>query len=81
MYALKTNKDGYNELYKDIVSKLILSRSNEYYIKRFRRISLSPFYRSGNTKGYVWGLTIEALFREVANRRMAPEEVDIWDAG
>ena len=81
MEALKTDKDGYNDLYKDTVSKLISSPSKEDYIERFGRSELFPFCKGGSTKGYVRGLVVKALFHGVESRGLSPKEVHILDAG
>lgn len=81
MKAMKTDKEGYNNLYKDTVSSLISSTSKDDYIERFKKTGLSPFCKGGNTKGYVRGLAVDVLMREVERRGLSPKDIHILDTG
>lgn len=78
---MKTDKKAHDELYKDIVSDLIYCSSLEEYVDRFERSRISPFYRGGNTKGYVRRLSVEALFNAARLKNVPFEKICVLDAG
>ena len=81
MNISKTDKDGYNEFYMDSVSCLADLSSKDAYIEHFKHIGLSPFWQGGNTKGYVRGLVVDALFHAIRKKGLGTREVRVLDAG
>ncbi len=81
MEQKKNDKAGYNEHYKDSYSPLIECSSKDEYLERFRREGLSPYFRGGNTKGYVRGKAVETLLAAIGKSGHAPGDVRVLDAG
>lgn len=75
----KSDKEGYDALYKAQISPLVRVCDNPAdYVQRFEITGLSPFYRGGNTKGYVRGLAVRQLLAAAGTER-AP--LTVLDAG
>lgn len=78
----KSDKEGYNDLYADKVSRLAEEcGSPDAYIDYYEKIGLSPFCNGGNTKGYVRGLAVDKLFEASAATGKPKEQLTILDAG
>jgi len=80
MGKAKTDKKGYDDHYKGLESALLICESPSVYINLFRQ-GLLPFYKGGNTKGYVRGLAVQELLRAVKNSNKTNQQVKILDAG
>ena len=77
----KTDKEGYNKLYKDKLSPLAKPCSSSDYIEYFERRGLSPFCNGGNTKGFVRGLAVSKLLEAANATGVQREQLTILDAG
>lgn len=77
----KTDRTGYNQLYKGKISEFAKARNVDDYIANFEQRQITPFYAGGPTKGYVRKLAINRLFEAVRDLRLRPNEVTILDAG
>jgi SAM-dependent methyltransferase len=78
----KTDKEGYNEFYKDKASQLLQECDTpEEYIKLFGKRGLSPFADGGNTKGYVRGLAVQKLIESSDLIDVPRNRLTILDAG
>ena len=79
--AERTDRAGYNDHYKENLSDLCDISSPEDYIRIYRETRIGPYYKSGNTKGYVRGLALNKLIAD-ADRLVRPrEDIEILDAG
>lgn len=79
--AEKTDKEGYNDLYKDNLSGLDNIRTCDDYIREYESTRIGPYYKSGNTKGYVRGLAISQLFDDIKSKKQHFDDITILDAG
>ncbi len=78
----KTDKEGYNEFYRNKTSRLLQECDNpDNYIRIFERSGLSPFCNGGNTKGYVRGLAVRKLLEASRSTGIPRNEITILDAG
>jgi ubiquinone/menaquinone biosynthesis C-methylase UbiE len=77
----KTDREGYNAHYHGILSSLYSLPDRQSYMREFERARLSPFWVSGNTKGYVRGLAVSALMDAAAGMGKSPGTLNVLDAG
>lgn len=77
----KTDKQGYDQLYRGKLSRLAASGSQQAYIENYERSSLTPFHAGGRTKGYARGLVAQKLLHAVRHKRLAPANTSVLDAG
>jgi len=78
----KTDKDGYNEFYKDQISDIFTLCNNPTgYMEVFKKSGLVPFCHGGNTKGYVRGLAVQKLISSSNELSVPRNEITILDAG
>ena len=77
----KTDRDGYDDLYKENISDLIEVDDSEQYIRIYRKTRIGPYYRSGNTKGYVRGEALNRLIADADELGVPREEINVLDAG
>lgn len=77
----RTDREGYNEEYKGNVSKLSNINNSQEYIEIYRLSKIGPYYKSGNTKGYVRGESIKRIILDVKSRSINPSDVVVLDAG
>jgi 2-polyprenyl-3-methyl-5-hydroxy-6-metoxy-1,4-benzoquinol methylase len=75
------DKAGYNALYKGQLSSLIKAGSPEKYIRDYEAQRLSPYYKRGNTKGYVRNLAVQSLLAAADRVSSLREKVHVLDAG
>ena len=81
MFAEKTDRVGYDELYKENLSSLSVLSGCEEYIQVYERTRVGPYYQSGNTKGFVRGEAIRKLIADADNLGISRQEVNVLDAG
>ena len=77
---LKNDKKGYEKEYNNQVSELIDSSSINEYIHKYEK-RLTPFYRGGNTKGYVRGLAVKKIIQVCNLEGLSQQETTILDCG
>lgn len=81
MIRKKSDKSGYDKIYKNRVSSLSVISHPEEYVKTYERIGLSPFFKGGVTKGFVRGLATFELIKSADNKCVDRSEITIIDAG
>ena len=79
--ANKTDRLGYNQLYKGQINTLAFSGNSDQYIYSFEANSLSPYCRGGHTKGYVKGLAVGDLLRAAGRSGLNRDQITVLDAG
>ena len=77
----KTDRAGYDEEYKNNVSKLSRATSIPEYIEYYQSSNVGPYYKTKNTKGYVRGEAINRLISNADNSGIPRKNICILDAG
>jgi ubiquinone/menaquinone biosynthesis C-methylase UbiE len=77
----KTDKRGYDQLYRGKVSRFADSANKQAYVEQYERSKLTPFYAGGRTKGYARGLATRSLLDAISRKGLNPADTLILDAG
>jgi 2-polyprenyl-3-methyl-5-hydroxy-6-metoxy-1,4-benzoquinol methylase len=78
----KTDKEGYNDYYRNKASHLLKKCDNpDDFIRIFERSFLSPYCNGGYTKGYVRGLAVQKLVEASRVTGIPRNEITVLDAG
>lgn len=81
MLNRKTDRDGYNKVYRNKLSRLSVACGAAEYVSLYERSGLSPYFMGGGTKGFVRGLATRTLLAKVRQSGLAPSDVTVLDAG
>lgn len=79
--AEKTDQEGYNVHYKDNLSSLASFENASDYRIAYESTRIGPFYKSGNTKGYVRGQALKFLLDAARESGTPFDEITVLDAG
>ena len=77
----KTDRTGYDDLYKENLSDLSEITDCDRYIHTYMQTRIGPYFRSGNTKGYVRGEALNRLIADADQLGIPREEINVLDAG
>ena len=79
--AEKTDRAGYDDLYKENLSDLCAVSGCNDYIKAYESTRIGPYYKSGNTKGYVRGEALRRMVSDADRLGIQRAEINVLDAG
>lgn len=77
----KTDRAGYDDLYKENLSNLSKITDCEMYKRTYEQARIGPYFSSGNTKGYVRGEAINRLITAADQLEIPRQEITVLDAG
>jgi SAM-dependent methyltransferase len=77
----KTDRQGYNELYRGRDSDLISCSDAVTYVTAFEQTRIAPFHKGGGTKGYVRGLATQRMLDAAASTGRAARDITVLDGG
>lgn len=77
----KSDRAGYDDLYKENISSLSEVANCKEYISKFKQTRIGPYSVSGNTKGYVRGQSLKRLMEAAEELNIPKEEIVVLDAG
>ena len=81
LMAEKTDRAGYDDHYKENLSDLCAISGSDEYIRVYETNRIGPYYKSGNTKGYVRGEALRRLISDADKLGISRNQVNILDAG
>ena len=79
--AEKTDRTGYDDHYKENLSSLCVLSGRDEFINAYESTRIGPYYKSGNTKGYVRGEALRWLITDADRLGIPRCEINILDAG
>lgn len=77
----KTDQAGYDKEYEGNVSKFSGITSASEYVDAYQQSNIGPYYKTGNTKGYVRGEAIKRMIASADGRDIPRNEMLVLDAG
>ncbi len=77
----KTDRASYDKVYAGSTSNLSRVENISEYIDAYQSSNIGPYYKTGNTKGFVRGESIKYLIASAESRDIPRNDICVLDAG